>query len=1117
MSRSFFRKVTEQSPRPGTRVGGKVVRWMEHASKDYQVWYLRTPSPDPGAEREARWLESIARKPIQHLTRELQEDPLYVPVSPSDPHATWAISSGVVIGLQPDAVPDFVDLNSPRVGRAFEWQPPDSAHYIQLMIFPEHPANPLCPPYPGCPPRDFDSPQNSATCFSDGGLGKWDPHYYPQLFDPARPWLPYHRAPRPVSWWYEHSVLQTIRGEVVSGAHDRPLVPFYLPVTEFFVWNRPGHPDKGGYWRQDLLASLFVARTTAERTLLSNLDQLHEYEQGFDLKPFKLPWYNHLEYDQARQWTTWQEGRDAIGRTCLYTAEIEAFANWLWALHSMWRNPPYREPSQKPLIDEFMGAWAVTITSKEEWMALHRGLVPLYIISQVPSSHPIVPTLRSGDLDAGERYRKNHFNSAHEMPNTILSLPKFSFVKALHHNAVPERDDIPSKLFSPRLIPKDPTEIQCPKRQDPLSVVWFDPSHTTSSHQPWTSYIFTDPDVEMASPVKTLKGDPNRWVLAFKIDALQLFFIPPFSGVLTVKHYPHPLFWTIDGISESANTHYVEHRDTTINYWWFRIIDWNERRYFLKPINDVSRQATLEGTLEPEFVWLPPEDVSSNDPPEDPLPEDATFDYVEPVVPFSIEQIASLDEALEQDAEIFKPISRDEFKVAVTTQRAELQMQLQRRLFRPIKGDRLRAKVISPWKVSDSLDVFVWPLRVACLHADARPAKFLSVLSERFSIGLGDVLLVSSYQEVDLSQTIDLGLRYAEDALWIWFLLHGIRVDDHLLEVYPLIAMKGSGMILHSPPTSRGHDRRARLHDLLSFREVWPTNGDLSAQEAAIRLYLRSDDHASSSAGSINTPFLISLPSLLEGEGDAATAIQLSAADLHLDGLDRQPVNCDLGFCVKGNPDLHVLGFHAPSQKELSQSKRRKLEPDDLEEGELRPRTVHHGRRHKRSVDEVSDPTAGKSTNYRERHDLASMIAFRARQLHTASIVAIPPLPKFKSKHTLTFMKIWWDWLDLCHDILDQKQDDPQEGDRDWAILGPVFHHLARIRGVYGQERIECNAALQKRSAWVSKRRVNAERLYQVTSTTQHGPTVVHLEDLDEDVTGDPLPGDDVQAPMDLS
>ncbi|CAG8781926.1 3700_t:CDS:1, partial [Acaulospora colombiana] len=58
-----------------------------------------------------------------------------------------------------------------------------------------------------------------------------------------------------------------------------------------------------------------------------------------------------------------------------------------------------------------------------------------------------------------------------------------------------------------------------------------------------------------------------------------------------------------------------------------------------------------------------------------------------------------------------------------------------------------------------------------------------------------------------------------------------------------------------------------------------------------------------------------------------------------------------------------------------------------------------------------------------------------------------------KSKDPLTIAKIWWEWLDECHHILDQKQDDPQIGDYDWAVLEPVFLHAARIRGVYGQHR----------------------------------------------------------------
>jgi hypothetical protein len=127
---------------------------------------------------------------------------------PIDPHTTWALTGDSLFGLQRDAVPTHVDLHSPRVGRVFKWQPDGSPHATYLTIFPADPDNPLCPPYPGIPPAHIYDSANPVACFSDSGLGKWDPRYFPQVYDPARPWLPFHHAPRPVSWWYGHDPRQ---------------------------------------------------------------------------------------------------------------------------------------------------------------------------------------------------------------------------------------------------------------------------------------------------------------------------------------------------------------------------------------------------------------------------------------------------------------------------------------------------------------------------------------------------------------------------------------------------------------------------------------------------------------------------------------------------------------------------------------------------------------------------------------------------------------------------------------------------------------------------------------------------------------------------------------------
>jgi hypothetical protein len=141
-------------------------------------------------------------------------------------------------------------------------------------------------------------------------------------------------------------------------------------------------------------------------------------------------------------------------------------------------------------------------------------------------------------------------------------------------------------------------------------------------------------------------------------------------------------------------------------------------------------------------------------------------------------------------------------------QRVMLQQQHDSCLFRPIKGIGLASDSVVPWKPWSSLEIIVWPLCIAHVHGDTRITSLLSMLSKRYSICLEDILLVCSYSELDLSLTIDLGLRYAEDALWLWVVLQGTIVDDCLLDVYPLKALKGAGhtLDLSGVISSAGHD-----------------------------------------------------------------------------------------------------------------------------------------------------------------------------------------------------------------------------------------------------------------------------------------------------------------------
>jgi hypothetical protein len=526
-----------------------------------------------------------------------------------------------------------------------------------------------------------------------------------------------------------------------------------------------------------------------------------------------------------------------------------------------------------------MGTWAVTISMGKEWRDLNRGYVPIYVISELPHDHPLVAAgLKNGDLDAGEQYRHNHFDSLHNVPNLIVSLPTFNLSPVPFHQLLPPD---PCTL---------PTEIRSPHSPNPtpriLSSIWDDQSLPTSLHLPWTSYLLMHPLTKAQAPLKNIEGHLTRSTLTYKLECLQFFFVAPFDGILTVEQARHPFFWACYESEEPMETHYEEFYDKDLHFWWFKRVpegrlrkawklpyvfsypannitihsafpfpgqsrllgkvdkascpdglmpDQRPRRYLRRRPKDKQRDAALAGTLEPDFEWLPSEGPKGIDHLED-LDTAMTGAFAEEAEelgnPF-LDQLTFWEEVIGPDPELFGVVSVDEMKRDLMVQRANLEMQIKRRIFGPVKGNDLRAKSVMPWQPSSTSEAIVWPLRIAGLHGEATPSTLLSALHEHFSVPPRNVLVYCSYQELDTSRTIDIGLRYCEDALWLWCLLHGANADNRLLEVYPLTSMRGRGIMLDaSLLSSSGIDdqRENRIDDLLSLRELGPLNGSFAEQ-----------------------------------------------------------------------------------------------------------------------------------------------------------------------------------------------------------------------------------------------------------------------------------------------
>ncbi|PVF91684.1 hypothetical protein CPB86DRAFT_820286 [Serendipita vermifera] len=1129
--------------------------WTAHPSKNKLVRVSRSPSPTYQRTLD-RWAEATKRETMDGLVRFVAKGFPLPRMPPLDPNTTWALNSGSVFGLNPGVVPDCVDLLSPHIGRVFNWQPEGCAYTTPLAIFPADPANPLCPPYPGLPPLNVDNPERPVACFSDGGLGKWDPCYFPQLYDPARPWLGFHNSPRPDSWWHGNSnVPAGYRSDLpFSQSPFRSPELHYLPVTEFYVWKQPGRPDMGGHWNQKLLTPLFVARTIQERRVLERVQELCRISPGFDVRKYNLPWYDELGFDEARKWTTWQEGRDALGRMLRYIAELEAFNNWLWAKCCIEKGSHLRVPPCPARPRYYMGTWATTISSQAEWKELHQGFIPVYIISQLPADHLLVMNgLKLGGLDAGEQYRDNRFDAAHSLPSTTISLPSFPPSPQPAFLTFPRENPLPSTISLP-LFPQGKDKLP-----EVLNAVRSEPSSSDAHGMPWTSYLLTHSLAKNRVHLRDVRRKGYQQALLFKEQCRDLFYyVPPKDEILRVDTDPHPFFWVSTVMVEHVDTHYEEKFNKDLQYWWFEHVrdkrlklarrlpyafsypksnitihsafpfpgksrllgridrrelsehvgpDLTPRRYFKQRPDPFAE----EEEQEPDYEWIPSNDVVM----EDPIPDDVPTDVLDTFE----NQWAQLEEALDR-----LPIESEDGASSLlgvqvlrfSEQRVQLELLADRKLFKPVKA--LRAISVTPWQISDKLDVHVWPLRFTGLHGDASRDVLLSMLVRQYNIRLEDIIVVITQQELDCSKTIDLGLRYAEDALWLWCLLHGTMADGCHIEVYPLKALKGHGKVLELPtPTFRpGRVRAQRLQALLTVVELWPVNGEFAPDGLHETIAALSSRGKSSSAPNEYCPVFPELTSL--HPDDTLPRISWSLDTYNLDGKMRTKTLA-LSTACEGELNLSVLllgGQTASTSSQREVSFRQPAPKSLLERLSVPPSKPYDhpptSRRSGRSrgfrkklqcdADDVENPENAKDMNCKQQRSLAAAMTNAAFALCTASIIALKPFEPGPSLSLDKLFVCWWDWLDQSRHLMDSKQDEPEYADHDWRVLESVFRSQARLRSVYGVERRRCQAVLEKRTPWVSMRQVNSDSLHEAMEVV-HGSAHVAEEGELEEANGD--------------
>jgi hypothetical protein len=172
-----------------------------------------------------------------------------------------------------------------------------------------------------------------------------------------------------------------------------------------------------------------------------------------------------------------------------------------------------------------------------------------------------------------------------------------------------------------------------------------------------------------------------------------------------------------------------------------------------------------------------------------------------------------------------EPLSGD--KDQLIAQRDMVDRQARRRLFHSFYGPEASSQTIVPWSSPDSSIGTIWCIRIRRLHHQASLTTVLDMLKDHCAVSPDYVKCYETYQELDLTRTVDLGLRYPEDALWIWQTLHGVRVDDGCIEVHPLCKLHDPSPLSQVNSTSNcsQEERLKRVRAIVDSYEVWPKNG----------------------------------------------------------------------------------------------------------------------------------------------------------------------------------------------------------------------------------------------------------------------------------------------------
>jgi hypothetical protein len=383
---------------------------------------------------------------------------------PRDPHCAWqSIRPNVGYTISPEE--NIVTTGGELHGRfimlpdrhGFNYNP--AIPHVILSL--RRPVSRI-PPHPGLRPNSYNEFNHPEATYYDGSQGPYEARKYPQEVDMRRPWLPFHDFPQ-------------------SGS-QRPVES--RNVAEFFDFSaveRRGFT--GGQWSIRDIKALFDRRKKVEEYVVS---VIRVSTKGIDSLrtsfATSLPFLDELELDHVESWKSWMDGRDALGRSLRYTAELLALGRWLKEVH---RQSSDATSSMKDM-SKYMGAWVGGIDSKATWHFMLRAPIPLYGLFAIGPDHPLFESAQKKSegqsLDADEHFRTDSFTP--RLPD--VTLHNFAYgQKPRPHTGIlyPNAIKVQRESLSP------PSGLTCVLPPGDRVVV---EDGYISPTLPWTAYLFMD-------------------------------------------------------------------------------------------------------------------------------------------------------------------------------------------------------------------------------------------------------------------------------------------------------------------------------------------------------------------------------------------------------------------------------------------------------------------------------------------------------------------------------------------------------------------------------------------------------------------------------------------------